>query len=143
MKLTPNANTQKAPVEKVNAIEAMPTMYKDRLEVTPFLLSLIIYGKNLHNYLIDSKASCNVIPLTISQRLGVIPQPTSKVVIQLDKIEVKVIGVLKYVCIKLTNNPKIQDIIDIHVVDIPKMYRMLLSREWTKCLRGWFSPDFM
>ena len=78
----------------------------------------------------------------ISQRLGVVPQPMSRVVIQLDKTMVKVIGVLKDVHIQLTIEPKIQDIIDTHVVDILEMYRMLLSREWTKCLRGWFSTNF-
>lgn len=28
------------------------------------------------------------------------------------------------------------------MVDILETYRLLLSREWTKCLRGWFSNDF-
>ena len=55
----------------------------------------------------------------------------------------KVIGVLKDVRIHLTVDPQIQDIIDIHVVDIPETYGLLLSREWMKCLRGWFSIDFI
>ena len=54
----------------------------------------------------------------------------------------KVIGVLKDIWIQLTFDPQIQDVIDIHVVDIPKTYGLLLSREWMKCLRGWFSTDF-
>lgn len=62
--------------------------------------------------------------------------------IQLDKIELKIIGVLKDVQIQLMVDPQIQDIIDIHVVDILEIYRLLLSREWIKCLRGWFSIDF-
>ena len=81
-------------------------------------------------------ATCN------SQRLGAVPQPTSRVVIQLDKIEVKVIGVLKYVHIQLIIDPRIQDIIDIHVVEILEIYEMLLTKECTKCLRGWFSTNF-
>lgn len=28
------------------------------------------------------------------------------------------------------------------MVDILEMYGLLLSREWTKCLMGWFSMDF-
>ena len=96
----------------------------------------------MHNFLIDFGASCNVIRLIISQRLGVVPQPISRVVIQLDKIEFKVISMLKDVCIQLTTYHKIQDIIEIHVADIHEMYEMLLSEEWTKCLRGWFSTDF-
>lgn len=62
--------------------------------------------------------------------------------IQLEKIEVKVIGVLKDVQIQLTIDPQIQEIIAIHVVEILETYILLLSREWKKCLRGWFSIDF-
>ena len=120
----------------------MPTMFKDKVEVPPFLLSIRIYGKNLHNCLIDLGASCNVMPLSIAQKLGVTPQPSNRVLIQLDNIEVKVIGVLKDVRIQLTIDPWIQDVIDIHVVDIPETYGLLLSREWMKCLKGQFSMDF-
>ena len=28
------------------------------------------------------------------------------------------------------------------MVDIPETYGLLLSKEWMKCLRGWFSTDF-
>ena len=61
--------------------------------------------------------------------------------IELDKIEVKVIGVLKDVRIQLIADPQIQDIIDIHVVDIMETYELLLRREWKKYLRGWFSIE--
>ena len=63
--------------------------------------------------------------------------------IQLDKTKVKVIGVLKDVWIQLIVDLRIQYVIDIQVVDIPKTYGLLLSREWMKCLRGWFSTDFI
>ena len=42
----------------------------------------------------------------------------------------------------MTFDPQIQDVIDIHVVNIPETYRILLSREWIKCLRGWSSINF-
>ena len=71
------------------------------------MLSIRIYGKNIHNCLIDLGVSCNVIPLSIAQRLGVNPQPSNQVVIQLDKMKVKVIGVLKDVQIQLAVDPQI------------------------------------
>ena len=37
--------------------------------------------------------------------------------------------------IQLIVDPQIQDVIDIHVVDILETYGLLLRREWTKCLR--------
>ena len=63
--------------QQVNATKAMPTMFKDKVEVPPFLFSIRIYGKNLHNWIIDLGASCNIIPLSIAQRLGVNPQPSN------------------------------------------------------------------
>ena len=49
-----NIVPQKTISQKVNALEAMPTMFKDKVEVPPFFLSINIYGKNFHNFLIDS-----------------------------------------------------------------------------------------
>ena len=74
-KVTPNVNIipQKMVSQQVNALEAIPTMFKDKVEVPPFFLSIKIYGKNLHNFLIDLGSSCNVMQLSIAQRLGVTP----------------------------------------------------------------------
>ena len=83
MKASHNANdtSQKVAPQQVNVGEAMPTMFKDKIEIPPFLLSIRIYGKNLHNCLIDLGASCNVMPFSIAQRLGVTPQQSNRVVI--------------------------------------------------------------
>ena len=72
---------QKTIPQQVNVVEAMPAMFKDKVEVPPFLIRIRIFGKNLPNFLIDSGASCNVMPLSIAQRLGVNPQPSNQVVI--------------------------------------------------------------
>lgn len=82
-KVSHNVNTipQKILPQQVNVIEAIPTMFKEKVEVPPFLLTIGIYGRNLHNCLIDLGASCNVMPLPIAQRLGVNPQPSNRVVI--------------------------------------------------------------
>ena len=70
-----NANTtsQKTVSQQVNVVEALPTMFKDNVEVPLFLVSIRIYKKNLYNFLIDLGASCNVMPLSIAQKLGVTP----------------------------------------------------------------------
>ena len=68
-----NIVPQKIVSQQVDASEAMPTMFKDKVEVPLFLLSIRICGKNIHNCLIDSGALCNVMPLMIAQRLGVNP----------------------------------------------------------------------
>lgn len=68
-------------------------------------------------------------------------QPNSKV-LQLDKTEINVIGELKDVYIRLGIDPCISRYIDIQVVDIPEVYGMLLNRDWSKTLGGYFSTYF-
>jgi hypothetical protein len=48
-------------------------------------------------------------------------------VIQLDRMQVKVMGELKYVMIRIVMHPKFVQVIDISIVDIPEDYGLLLS----------------
>lgn len=96
-----SANNNTKNVSNVNVTKAMSTMFKDRVEVPLFLLSLKIFDKNFYNCLIDSGASCNMIPFSICQKLGMNPEVTNRVMIQLNKTKVRVIGVLKDTCIQL------------------------------------------
>jgi hypothetical protein len=50
-----------------------------------------------------------------------------------------VIGELKDVMIQISSNPKFHQVMDIIIVDIPKYYRMLLRRDWSENLHGYFS----
>jgi hypothetical protein len=63
-------------------------------------------------------------------------------IIQLDRTDVKVIGELKNVLIRLSSNPKVHQVIDIIVVDIPEVYGMFLSRDWSEQLHGYFATDW-
>jgi hypothetical protein len=55
---------------------------------------------------------------------------------------VKVIGELKDVMIIIASNPKIHQVIDIVVVDILEAYGMLLSRDWSHKLQGYFTSNW-
>lgn len=79
-----------ADLNKVNA-----NINIDAIENPPFLLSLRIFGKNLQNYLVDSRASRNIIPYSICQKLRFLPVRANSKVVQLDKTEVNVIEELK------------------------------------------------
>ena len=68
--------------------------YQGKGEPTPFLLLVRIFGKLLHNCLIDSGALSNVMPLTICRNLGITPLGSNRRVTQLDKMEVPVVGEL-------------------------------------------------
>lgn len=60
----------------------------------------------------------------------------------IDRSNVKVLGEVKHLLIKLTSNHKNYQIIDIVVVDIHEMYGLLLSRDWSKNLNGKFSTNW-
>ena len=49
---------------------------------------------------------------------------------------------MKYVLIRLFADPRVCQFIDIMVVDIPKAYGMILSRDWSMKLDGYFVTDW-
>ena len=51
------------------------------------------------------------------------------------------IGELKNVLIRLSSKPKVHQVIDIIVVDILEVYGLLLSRDWSEQLHGYFVTD--
>jgi hypothetical protein len=53
-----------------------------------------------------------------------------------------VTGELKIVLIRMYSNPKIHQTIDIIVVDIPDTYGILLRRDSSATLKGYFSTDW-
>jgi hypothetical protein len=46
------------------------------------------------------------------------------------------------VLIRLSSNPKVHQVIDIIVVDIPEVYGLFLSRDWSEQLHGYFATDW-
>jgi hypothetical protein len=110
--------------------------------VPPFLLTFEIFNRNVHNCMVDSGASSNVMPWSVCQKINAEVEPSSFKIIQLDRTDVKVIGKLKNVLIRLSSNPKVHQVIDIIVLDIPEMYGMFLSRDWSEQLHGYFAMDW-
>ena len=60
----------------------------------------------MHNYLVDSGASVNVMPLSVWKKINGQPKPSTWKVIQLDRTNVKVIGEMEDVLIRLSSNEK-------------------------------------
>jgi ribonuclease HI len=80
--------------------------------------------------------------LSICKKLNAVPLKSDKHVIQLDRTQVKVMGELRDVMIRIATHPKFVQVIDIIVVDIPEAYGLLLSRDWSEKLNGYFSTDW-
>ena len=92
---------------------------KSRSQTPPFLLTFEIFNQNIHNCLVDSKASSNVMPYSVCKKLNDQPKICKTKIIQLDRSHVKVMGELKDVLIHLSSNSKVHQTIDVIVVDIP------------------------
>jgi hypothetical protein len=96
----------------------------------------------VHNCLADSSASSNIIPFFVCEKINVVPQITRTRIIQRDRAYVKVKGELKDVLIRLSFDLRVHQTIDIVVVDIPESYGMLLRRDWSVKIQGYFSTDW-
>jgi hypothetical protein len=137
-----NVNNSDKVVEENASKKPQATTLSTRKNVPPFLLTFKIFNRNVHNCMVDSRASSNVMPWSVCQKINVKVEPSSLKIIHLDRTDVKVIGELKNVLIRLSSNPKVHRFIDIIVVDIPEVYGMFLSRDWSEQLHGYFATDW-
>ena len=108
----------------------------------PFLVTLEILNHKVHNCLVDSGSSMNVMPLAVFKKLNGQLKPTVWDVTQLDKTSVKVLGEMENVLIRLSASKRTCHYIDIIVADIPDGYGMILNRDWTARLKGYFASDW-
>jgi hypothetical protein len=125
------SNVDKVALENASK-KSQATSLNTRKNVPPFLLTFEIFNRNVHNCMVDSGASSNVMPWSVCQKINTEVEPSSLKIIQLDRTDVKVIGELKNVLIRLSSNPKVHQVINIIVVDIPEVYGMFLSRDWSE-----------
>lgn len=89
----------------------------------------------------DSGASSNILRRSICAKLNFQPQKSVVHIVQLDQSQVEVIGELNQVTIRLSSNPKVCQVIDILVADILEFYGLILSRDWSEKLHGYFATD--
>jgi hypothetical protein len=92
--------------------------------------------------MVDLGASSNVMPWSVCQKINAEVELSTLKIVQLDRTNVKVIDELKNVLIRLSSNPKVHQVIDIIVVDIPEVYGLFLSRDWSEQLHGYFAIDW-
>jgi hypothetical protein len=94
-------NVDKVALETASKKPQVTTLSTHK-NVPPFLLTFKIFNKNVHNCMVDSGASSNVMPWSFCQNINPELEPSSLKIIQLDRTDVKVIGELKNVLIHLT-----------------------------------------
>jgi ribonuclease HI len=109
--------------------------------VAPFYITLTVHDHLLHNCMLDSGASHNVMPKAIMDRLGLkITRPYGDLY-SFDSRKVKCIGMIKDLVVNLAQIPVKSILMDVVVVDIPPKYGMLLSRSWGTKLGGSLQLD--
>lgn len=127
---------------KVNSTDISRIAGRSKSHTPPFLLNFEVFNKNLHNCLVDFGASSNILPKIVCEKLNVEPQKFIVHIMQLGRSQVEVIGELNQVTIRLSSNQKVCQVIDILVVDIPEFYSLILSRDWSENLHGYFATNW-
>jgi hypothetical protein len=98
-------------------------------QTTHFLITFDIYNYNVHNYFVDLGSSSNIISCFVCQRINNVPSKCITGIIQLYSYDVKVMRELNHGMIILALDPKVFQVINIVIVDIPIAYGLLFSRD--------------
>jgi hypothetical protein len=107
----------------------------------PFYTSLNIHDKVLHNCLMDSGASHNLMPKIVMEELGLEITKAYHDLYSFDSRKVQCLGVIKYLVVTLFQIRMKSVVMDIVVADVPPNFGMLLSRSWKKQLGGTLQMD--
>jgi hypothetical protein len=118
-----------------------PHFENARYFVAPFYITLTVHDHMLHNCMLDSGASHNVIPKAIMEKLGLEITITYRDLYSFDSRKVKCMGMINDLVVNLVQIPVKSIMIDVVLSDIPAKYGMLLSRSWGAKLRGSFQLD--
>ena len=107
----------------------------------PFYISLNIHDKVLHNCLLDSGASHNLIPKVVMDELGLSITKPYHDLFSFDSRKVKCLGLIKDLIVNLTQLPSKGIMMDIVVANIPPKFGLLMSRSWSKRIGGTLHMD--
>jgi hypothetical protein len=96
-----------------------------------------ILGLNiLHNALLDSRASHNLIPKVFMDQLGLDVTRPYKDFFSFNSRKVKCLGMIKDMVVSLEQILAKNMVMDVVVADIPPKFVMLLSSSWATKLKG-------
>jgi hypothetical protein len=122
-------------IDTVNVVNDQPYMFfglevEGKTEngyVPRFYICLNIHDKTLHNSMLDSSASHNIMPKAVMEKLGLDITRPYKDLYFFDSRNVKCIGLIKDLCITLAKIPAKIMVMYIFVAYIPPKCGMLLS----------------
>jgi hypothetical protein len=126
------------PTDSINLQDENPTvilcpMVEDRDDSSPpFYTSLNIHDKVLHNCLMDSWASHNLMPKTVMEELGLGITKSYHDLYSFNSRKVQCLGFIKDLVVTLFQLP--MKSVVMYIVDVPPKFGILLSRSWIKRL---------
>ena len=95
----------------------------------------------VHNAMIHSGASHNLMPKRVVESLGLEVTRPYTYLYSFDSRKVKCLGLIKDIVVTLTKMPSKTVVMDVVVVDIPPKFGVLLSRTWTSKLKESLQMD--
>jgi hypothetical protein len=134
-------------VDVINLQDDKPTIFlspmvEDREETSqPFYVSLNIHDKILHNFLLDTRASHNLMPKEVMDELGLYITNSFHDLFSFEFRKVKCLGLIKDLAISLSQLPMRSMVMDIVVADVPLKFGILFSRAWIKRPGGTLQND--
>ena len=106
-------------------------------------MSLNVHDMVLHNAMLDSGASHNLMPKGVVESLGLEITRPYKDMYSFDSKRVKFLGLIKDMVVSLNKLPSKTMVMDVVMVDIPPKFGILLLRSWTSKLKGSLQMDFL
>ena len=97
-------------------------------EAPAFYLSLNVHDMIVHNAMLDSGASHNLMPKGVVESLGMEVTRPYKDLYSFDSKKVKCLGLIKDMVVTLTGFPSKTKVMDVVIEDIPLKFCVLLSR---------------
>jgi hypothetical protein len=118
--------------------------FKLRGKIPPFYISIENHDVSLHNFLVDTGAINNIMPLAVMEELGMNCTKyyeTNESIYAIDSRQVPAYGEIKYFYAWIMASPHIITVFNIIVVDLPPGYGVILGRDWSSMIRGYIMND--
>jgi hypothetical protein len=139
---SPQTSSDSVNLQDENPIVILGPMVEEKYDSSPpFYTSLNIHDKVLHNFLMDSGASHNLMPKIVMEELGLEVTKDYHDLYSFDSRRVQCLGVIKHLVVSLFELAMKSVVVDIVVTDVPPKFGMLLSRSWIKRLGGTLHMD--
>jgi hypothetical protein len=109
--------------------------------VAPFYITLNVYDQLLHNCMLDSGVSHNMMPKIIMERLGLHITRPYEDLYSFDSRKFKCMRMIKDLVVTLAHVLVKSILMDVVIADVPPKYDLLLSRSWGAKLGGSLQLD--